>query len=127
MSEIDGGRDFITKFSSYTAKEYAEAVNKKNTDEATKRANKLIKYVEDCYERKIKQALNRDKNCHGVGISLPYFQRVSNEDIQDKVRTLVEDHFRRLGFSTSLYQGRHCKCVFDIICNHGTFHIRLNW
>ena len=127
MSSIEGGYDFITKFSSFTAKDYAETVSKKNSDIADEKAKKLIKYIEKRYEDRIKNALRNDPRCHGINITLPHFKRVKNQDIQDKVEKMIENHFRALGFEATVHQGNHCSCVLDFVCHYGEFYIRLNW
>jgi ferritin len=114
-------------FSSTMAESYADFIANKQKDEATKRANKIIKHVESKYKRKIKKAIEKDKHCHQVKISLPYFSRIKNKDVMNEVKNLVGNHFANLGFRTYIVQGETCHCLFDFLCNGTEFWIQMNW
>ena len=123
------------KFSSDAANSYASSVAEKQKDIAEKqkdiakeKANRLIKYIESKYEKKIKKAIMKKIGSSYVDISLPYFSKIKNEDVYSKVANIVEDHFRNLGFRTSMTMGDSCNCPFDILCNYRDgFNIRLYW
>ena len=39
----------------------------------------------------------------------------------------VDNHFSKLGFSVTLYNGNSCGCLFDCICNKKEFVAKIVW
>ncbi len=116
------------KFSSDAANSYASSVAEKQKEIAREKANKLIKYIETKYEKKIKKAIMKKICSSYVDISLPYFSKIKDENMYSKVAVIVEDHFRNLGFRTRMTMGHSCNCPFDIFCHYtDDFKIRLYW
>ena len=123
MNEVES----VMKFSSIMANSYAEEIGIKQDKIATEKANKLIKYIESKYEKKIKKAIRKNKNSSYVDIEFPCFSKIKNNDVFDKVVKLVEEHFRNLGFRATVFDAKICHdCMFDFICNGGD-SIRLYW
>ena len=127
MNTVDGNCNSITKFLNVSAHEYAKNIEEKNNDIAFKKATKLIKYIESRYEKKIKETLRKDPKCRYTVITLPFFQKASNGDIQERVEKIVESHFESLGFIAKVVLERNCDCILNYVCNYNSFIIRLNW
>lgn len=127
MNTIDGNYNSITKFLNVSAQEYAKNIENKNNDIALKKATKLIKYIESCYEKKIKETLRKDPKCRYTVVTLPFYQRASNWDIQERVEKIVEANFKSLGFSAKVVLKRNCDCILNYVCNYNSFYIRLDW
>ena len=127
MNTVDGNCNSITKFLNVSAHEYAKNIEEKNNDIAFRKATKLIKYIESRYEEKIKETLRKDPKCRHTVITLPYFQKASNGDIQERVEKIIEAHFESLGFFANVVLERHCNCILDYVCNHKNFYIRIDW
>lgn len=127
MAGVDGDYNLLTKFSKFTAEEYAKSIKEKNLSIASVKASKLIKYIEKRYESKIKKALEKNPNCNTVTIALPYLLRINNDGILMDVEKIIEEHFKTLGFNVYMRQDSLCDCMFDIICNRNRFYIKLDW
>lgn len=117
----------ITKFTSSLANSYADIVEKNLIDEAHKRAKGIIKYIESNYENAIKKAINHNKSSRRVEIKLPYFKRIHNVTLHNKVEEIVNAYFKELGFYVSMSKANHCSCPFDVICNRGEFKAVISW
>lgn len=116
------------KFYSEAANSYASSVAEKQKEIAREKANKLIKYIETKYEKKIKKAITKKIGSSYVDISLPYFSKIKDKDVYSKVAVIVEGHFKNLGFKTLMTMGHSCNCPFDILCHYtDNFKIRLYW
>ena len=116
------------KFSSDAANSYASSVAEKQKDIAKEKANRLIKYIESKYEKKIKKAIMKEVGSSYVDIRLPYFSKIKNDDVYLKVAAIVENHFKNLGFRADMTMGDSCNCPFDMLCNYTDgFKIRLYW
>lgn len=115
--------DNSMKFSSDAAKAYAERIAEKEEKLAVKTANRLIKYIEARYEKKIKKVLDNGSNESSVNIVLPCFTKIVNKT----VITLVESHFSELGFDGRIIKGNKCGCPFDFLCNYDWLQFKLTW
>jgi len=117
----------IKKFSREAAEVYAQAVADRKSDNASKEADSIIKYIEARYEKKIKKEIDKNKNCRGIDIILPRTKRCKDQSMFSDVETMVKEHFNKLGFAVSLHDGKSCKCIFDFICNCNGFYASMSW
>lgn len=117
----------LTKFSREAAETYAQTVADKKLDIASKKADSIIKYVEARYEKKIKNGIEKNKNCREISIILPYTKRCKSQDMFSEVETIVREHFKKLGFAVALHDGEHCSCIFDFMCNCESFYMSMSW
>ena len=119
------------KFSKASVEAYNEKVQEEREKErqmlASKKANELIKYIESRYEKKIKKSLSNGVNTHSINITLPYLKRIHNDDIFFMVDSLLKKHFNALGFTIGMYDGKHCPCLLDFICNEKEFCVKMYW
>ena len=115
------------KFSKASVEAYNKKVQEERQMLASKKANELIKYIESRYEKKIKKSLRNGVNTHSIKITLPYLKRIHNDDIFFMVDSLLKRHFNALGFSIGMYDGKHCPCLLDFICNKREFCVKMSW
>lgn len=128
MTELD-------KFSKNGAVSYSNAAKERENVNIEKAASRIIRYISSRYEGEIKAAIDRNYNCKKIEISLPRGcnpkKLSSNEAAWDNILgeldRKVDNHFSKLGFSVTLYNGNSCGCLFDCICNKKEFVAKIVW
>lgn len=117
----------LTKFTSNAAISYADMVKKNKLDEASRRAEGLIKYIEKKYEKAIKKAILHSKDTKRVSIVLPYLKKIEDNSVFNEVCYIVKRHFDELGFNVLLQKPNYCSCPFDCLCNGREFEAIIRW
>jgi hypothetical protein len=117
----------LTKFTSNAATSYADMVEKNKLDEASRRAEGLIKYIEKKYEKAVKKAILQSNKVKKVSIVLPYLKKIEDNTIFDEVDNVVKKHFDELGFNVHLSKPNYCSCPFDYFCNGREFKAIIRW
>ena len=128
MTELD-------KFSKNGALSYSNAAKERENVNIEKAASRIIRYISSRYEGEIKAAIDRNYNCKKIEMSLPRGcnpkKLSSNEaawgNILSELDRKVDNHFSKLGFSVTLYNGNSCGCLFDCICNKKEFVAKIVW
>lgn len=128
MTELD-------KFSKNGALSYSNAAKERENVNIEKAASRIIRYISSRYEGEIKAAIDRNYNCKKIEMSLPRGcnpkKLSSNEAAWDNILSeldrKVDNHFSKLGFSVTLYNGNSCGCLFDCICNRKEFVAKIVW